>query len=327
MSQMVDCRALAARFVASRTVCDPDFAGELALRFGLDAARTLTEIEGADAGDAEDWGDLPQIHALRYVPLERFMPADVGLLVTHLEAPDIILPMARLLLERDPLIEAEHYPGDLLLGAARLVATRAAGGYVVTPVRLPTEAGEIAAVRVLVDLAVDRLWGAFDARAREQGIPRRKAAEARRQISDGPPLTTLDWYYDLDDLMNFIAQARALLEPPTVLKRAYRRTLYSWPAGRRQLHIVAPDDEEQEEQTSRHSFWRDTVYEIVREPDRKGVRLLSRSPSAIEDWRGTAFEGLDQALDFAHECFGIGAADWSSPSGEEALPADHTGLR
>lgn len=324
MSDMVDCRDLAARMLAARPDVDLELATGLATRFGIDATRTLTEIEGVDAGDAEDWGDLPDLHAFRYLPLAHLTPADVGLMVTHMESPGVVLPMARLLLERDPLIEAGHYPGDLLQGAARLVAEEAHGRSLMVPAPLPPGAPGRAEIGALVDRALPRLRARLAERAAERGAGPDAVDAAWRRINEGPPLRDLEWFYTIDDMMNVVAEARAWLAPPRILRRARRRTLYSWPA-RRALFIVAPDDEVEEERTSRHSFRRDTVYEIA--ANGAGVRVLSRSPSAIEDWRGTAFGSVEAAAAFAEASFGVDPGWWRVSAEGEDAPADHTGLR
>lgn len=330
MPSLVPARPYAAKMLAHRPADDPVLVAGLAERLSLDASRTLTEIEGIDFGNADDWGDLPDIHALRHVPLSRFLPGDLHLMLTYGVSPATMLAMARLKLEGDPLMEAAHYRGDLLLAAARGAACEAVGEDLRVPGHAPgvdgAHAETLAALGRLVEAAKTALWAELEARAEEQGIGGLALAAARRRIADGPPLQALDWFYDLDDIMNVIAEAAAWLSPPRILLRAVRRTLYSWPEGRRLL-IVAPPDEAEAERTSRHSFRRDTLYEIAAPARGPGVRLLSRSPSAIEDWRGTVFGSLDAAKAFALREFGVAEADWQVPAEGESTPADHMKLR
>jgi hypothetical protein len=327
MNDLVDCRALATEFIARRPSRDAGFTTALAERFGIDAARTLTEIEGVDVGNVEDWGDLVDIHTLRYVPLERFTPADIGLMLVHAQSPETILPLARLELEQDPLAEGQHYPGDLLLSSARLSVIVALGTYRSIPAASLPDGADVDWIRERVGAAREKLHEALKERAAEEGVGAGRIEAAWQRICEGPPLHRLEWFYNLDDDMNVVAEAAAWLDPPEVMLRTYRRTLYSWPAGRMQIHIVAPADEAEAERTSRHSFWRDTVYEIVRVSGETGVRLVSRSPSAIEDWRGTAFDTVNAARTFASTHFGVGRGDWTSPAPGATGPADHLSLR
>ena len=336
---IINCRELAQAMQAQRVAAEPEKVAQLSSRFGIDAALNLTQIEGLDLGDADAGGDMPDIHALRYMPISHFQPGDTAMMITYGQSPAVMLPLARLTLEGDPPIEAQFYQGDLLLAVARLIARRTFDEKVAVPVPSPLRVVPDGAdwALALIDAADAQLWKRF-ARAAD-GRSAEDVEDAREQILNGPVLTELSWFDGLDDIANMIAEARAWLQPPHVVKRSYVQLLYVVPQrGRLQAVRVDDDDDGIEEliTQARHAFERMTVFEIVHSPEGlsgmegnldeepvDGVRLLMRSASAIEDWRGTWFEEVEEAIEYAEEAYGVPPQTWEDPDITESGPADH----
>jgi hypothetical protein len=76
------------------------------------------------------WGDAPpgatrlvaSVHALRRVPIGALNVEDLRLLIGQHTGLQVLLPQALALLERDPLVEGDLYPGDLLSAALHVPA-------------------------------------------------------------------------------------------------------------------------------------------------------------------------------------------------------------
>ncbi len=334
---IVNCRELAQAMAAQRTAAEPETIAELKSRFGIDAALSLTEIEGVDLGDADAWGDMPDIHALRYMPISHFQPGDTALMISYDQSPGVMFPLARLALEADPLIEAQHYEADLLLAVARLISSRTFDEKVTFPRALRVVPEEAAWAMELISGAEGQLWRRFARMA--DGREADDVEDARDQILNGPVLSEASWFQKIDEIANTIAEARAWLQPPHVIKRSYVQLLYVVPQeGRLQaVHIEDEDDGMEALVTqARHVFERMTVFEIVHSPKgtsgaepentdapEEGVRLLMRSASAIEDWRGTWFEDVDEAIEYAEDTYGVPPEAWEDPDITESGPADH----
>ncbi|MEO1280280.1 MAG: contact-dependent growth inhibition system immunity protein [Pseudomonadota bacterium] len=322
--QTVDCRKLAQALTAQRSAADPDMVAMLRSRFGIDAALTLTEIEGIDFGDAVEWGDLPDLHALRYVPLSHFSAADVELMLVHRESVGLMAPMARLLLEASPLLAAQNFEGDLLLALAACVAGEAfdAPVQVPTPFTKDTKPDGADWALDLINAAEQQLWTEF-ARAAD-GRNEKEFAQAKRIVSWGPPLVDTPWFSSFDDVMNTIAEARAWMVPPRVRARAVVNALYVVPRNGR-LQIVTPETFEQLEETAEHSFQRATVFEIVtpRDTEVPGLDLVTRAVSSIEDWRGTRVPDIDAGIQTAMDLFGLPPALWDELDETDTAPLNH----
>lgn len=84
--------------------------------------QSLDDIEGTT------WGPAPadattlvaKVHELRRKPVGELTPEDLRLLLGQQVGVDVLLPRALELLKRDPLIEGDFYPGDLLASVLRL---------------------------------------------------------------------------------------------------------------------------------------------------------------------------------------------------------------
>lgn len=334
---IVNCRELAQAMEAQRTAAEPETVAQLKSRFGIDAALTLTQIEGIDLGNADAWGDLPDIHALRYMPISHFQPGDAALMISHELSAAVMFPLARLTLEADPLIEAQHYEADLLLTLMRSIASRTFEEKVTLPRALRVVPEDADWAMDLLAGAEVHLWRRFARAADGRGAD--DVEEARDQILNGPVLTELAWFQKIDEIANTVAEARAWLQPPHVVKRSYVQLLYVVPQDGRLQAVHMNDDDDSIETLvtqARHAFERMTVFEIVHaskgtsgaeldgtEGAEDGVRLLMRSASAIEDWRGTWFEDVDEAMEYAEEIYGVPSQTWEDPDITESGPADH----
>ena len=77
--------------------------------------KSLSEIED------DDWGDPPQgatalvarVHALRHAPIGTLSPGDLRILIGQGIGLAWVVPLALDLLENDPCVEGDLYPGDL----------------------------------------------------------------------------------------------------------------------------------------------------------------------------------------------------------------------
>lgn len=81
----------------------------------MDRTLTLTQIEG------QDWGEpsfssflVTECHRLRHVPLAQLTPENLRILIRQAISLPVLVPMALEVLEAEPLIECDHYAGDLL---------------------------------------------------------------------------------------------------------------------------------------------------------------------------------------------------------------------
>ena len=70
--------------------------------------------------DEGDSGVVRRFHALHTVPIGLLTPADLRFLIGQNECLRHLVPKAFALLETDPWIESEFYPGDLLNALLRI---------------------------------------------------------------------------------------------------------------------------------------------------------------------------------------------------------------
>jgi hypothetical protein len=83
---------------------------------------SLEQIEG------DTWGDPPAgatslvrtAHALRRKPVDELTPEDLRLLIAQRVGLDALVPRALTQLERDPMLEGDYYPGDVLVAVLRV---------------------------------------------------------------------------------------------------------------------------------------------------------------------------------------------------------------
>jgi hypothetical protein len=78
--------------------------------------KTLEELEGKRWPAPEVETSLAQtVHRLRRVPVSQFGPGDLRVMIGEGVGLAHLVPRALALLDRDPFLEAEYYPGDLLM--------------------------------------------------------------------------------------------------------------------------------------------------------------------------------------------------------------------
>jgi CDI immunity proteins len=83
---------------------------------------SLQEIEG------DDWGDPPAdatrlirtAYQLRRTPLDELDAEDLRLLIAQKIGLDVLVPRTLTLLEQDPLLEGDFYPGDVLAAVLKV---------------------------------------------------------------------------------------------------------------------------------------------------------------------------------------------------------------
>ena len=84
-------------------------------------SKSIAELEGVEWPPLK--GGAPpsalRCHALRKKPISQLEVADLRLLIGQDVGLPFSVPLALDILERDPLIEAEHYRGDLLAAVLR----------------------------------------------------------------------------------------------------------------------------------------------------------------------------------------------------------------
>ncbi|MFD9889740.1 contact-dependent growth inhibition system immunity protein [Amycolatopsis sp. NPDC059027] len=89
-----------------------------------DETLTLEEIEG------KPWGEPPAdasrlvktVHELRRKPIGQLTAEDLRVLLSQQTSVDALVPYALNLLETNPLVEGDYYPGDLLVAVLQLPA-------------------------------------------------------------------------------------------------------------------------------------------------------------------------------------------------------------
>ena len=84
--------------------------------------QSLDDIEGTTWGPAPEGATtlVATVHELRRKPVDQLSLADLRLLIGQHVGVDVLLPRVLELLKRDPLVEADFYPGDLLQSVLRL---------------------------------------------------------------------------------------------------------------------------------------------------------------------------------------------------------------
>ncbi|MBL7945432.1 MAG: hypothetical protein JNN32_05165 [Flavobacteriales bacterium] len=70
--------------------------------------------------DEVDSSVIKRFYALRNTPIGTLSPADLRFLIGQHECLEFLVPMALGLLANDPWLEAEYYPGDLLISLLRI---------------------------------------------------------------------------------------------------------------------------------------------------------------------------------------------------------------
>jgi hypothetical protein len=86
---------------------------------------SVQELEG------DDWGDAPEdasrlvrtIHELRRKPIGSLTAEDLRLLIGQQVGLDVLLPRTTDWLQKEPLLEGDLYPGDVLVTVLRVPAS------------------------------------------------------------------------------------------------------------------------------------------------------------------------------------------------------------
>jgi hypothetical protein len=77
--------------------------------------KTLEQLDGEVLGEPEYESALVvNCHRLRRVPLNEFTAEDVRLMIGQDLSLEYLMPIAIGQLEKNPFVEADYYPGDLL---------------------------------------------------------------------------------------------------------------------------------------------------------------------------------------------------------------------
>ena len=103
-------------------VSDALIFNEANVTYSPDRSRSLQELEGTDWGDPDpnDTDMVQRIHSLRRKPLSHLSDEELRLAVSQQVGTPHLLEIALDRLTSDPLLECEHYPGDLLAALVRL---------------------------------------------------------------------------------------------------------------------------------------------------------------------------------------------------------------
>lgn len=88
----------------------------------VDEDLSLEQIEG------DPWGPPPAdatrliatVHELRRKPLRALTAEDLRVLVSQEVSLDVLVPRTLALLEREPLVEGDFYPGDVLVAVLKV---------------------------------------------------------------------------------------------------------------------------------------------------------------------------------------------------------------
>lgn len=87
---------------------------------GGELAKSLEQLEGAWSEPDFDSGLVSRCHGLRRVPLQQLTPGDMRVLIGQHVGLSHLVPLALDVLEREPLVDTELYPGDLLSAVLQL---------------------------------------------------------------------------------------------------------------------------------------------------------------------------------------------------------------
>ena len=79
------------------------------------AEKSVNDLEGHTPEPSVFTGLTEKVQRARKVPLGRLSPSDLRLLLSQGQAAQYVFPFAVSVLEQEPWIETDYYPGDLLL--------------------------------------------------------------------------------------------------------------------------------------------------------------------------------------------------------------------
>ena len=309
MPEPINSHELARRFIAARSSRSAAWSDTIRRRHGFDPRNTLTEISGKDAPESEEATDYREVSALRRVPLDHWAAADLLLVMTYGFGGRPCLWLALDCLAGSPLIEARHQPCDLLVEAARSLSK------LVAQADPETAAAKTAMLRVL-DLAETAIRKDFDDRSAELRSTQAEVALAKDLLAGGWDDDEIAAWWPIVDLLESAAEARALVNPPSVLSIAEAEMLYARYRPGRGIEMVPQGDIATPELRLRidngttSSFRQVTTFDIVPDGAGPGVRLRHRAQRSIENWRGIAFAAVETAIEFAESRYDVSLSAW-----------------
>lgn len=307
MATVVDCRELAERMTGDRRPANPFRRRLLMHRFGIDADRTLTEIEGVDLGDTTLWADLADVHALRHVPLGHWSDGDIALMLVYGHGGPTVQGLALERLERQPLLEAAHYEGDLLVVTARRISAESSNADAVGQWMRKVMAEVLGATE-------QEIWTRFYAHCAELGLGGPDVGAARQRLSSGARPPAGNPFGDTGHALNMLAEATDLIAPARRLWVAEAELPYARYRKRMGVELMPrtefSDPEIRAGLDAPDGFWfsRQTRFQIVE--DGLGVRLRHFADSAVENWHGMAFETAEAARAHATWTYGVPQEAW-----------------
>ncbi|MEM6762254.1 MAG: contact-dependent growth inhibition system immunity protein [Pseudomonadota bacterium] len=312
MNTLVDCKALAREIMQQRPAPDPQLLASLAEEDGIDGTKTLTELEGNDMGDTHDVADEPLVHALRYVPLAQWSARDVALMLVYHHGVPQAAALAERLLRQDPMMEAEHYAGDLL---TQFCATL-------------SETGRTRAAEELVALFEERLWENFESVAAKAPISDDVRERERERLLHGRRADPgKDYFLRTRRYLKQLATVQECLSPREVLAIAEAKQLFARYRQRKSVELVPlPDLDDPTyrakiDDADTFKFRRDTTFTIVSDRLTDGVRLVIHSASAIDHRLGVWCDSINAAKALALRDYGVTEEDWRH--GPPSPPAVH----
>ena len=81
----------------------------------LNRGKSLQELDGENWGGPEiDSFLVKECHRLRRTPLGEFTPGDLRIMIGQNIGLQYLIPLAIEYLQKDPLVEGDYFPGDLL---------------------------------------------------------------------------------------------------------------------------------------------------------------------------------------------------------------------
>jgi hypothetical protein len=82
--------------------------------------KSIDELEGYAPSSSVSTKVVEDVLVARKIPVAQLMPAQMRLLISQRQGTKYLVPFVVELLEKEPWIEADYYPGDLLALVARL---------------------------------------------------------------------------------------------------------------------------------------------------------------------------------------------------------------
>jgi hypothetical protein len=241
------------------------------------------------------------------VPLARWTPADTDLMLTYRQGDEHTIWLGIDILEHDPLLEACHYEGDLLVAAARQAGRH-------EPAAAPSGERASGLMRALFERAEEIIWSRFGKGAEALGLAPDATAEARERILAGQPADDADPFEEEVRDLNLVAEARQALDPLPVKCRTEAVMHYVRYRGRPLKIVPNPSGDDRRvlaqlgDEAMMH-FERETEFRIV-ESGEEGVRLQHFAPSAVENWYGVRLPDVAAAVEYARIRFGFDPSVW-----------------